>query len=166
MRAAILPCREIKAIWHIASPELLVAKCPPQVPTGIGSGWAATSSRGVRCFESFHRQSATARSSPTSPKGSTSGSRRTMMRNTESVHGPIPLMPARAFSHCCPVRTLARICSDLCRMVTQHRARRSERPRRANISNLVLSRAKGVVSIGYADFTRSASRQATLVEIC
>jgi len=107
-----------------------------------------------------------ARSRPTSPRGSTSGSRRTMMRNTESVHGPIPLISARALSQDWPCCTLTRISSDLCRIVTQHWARRSGRPiarRFATSGNLA---GDGVVTCGCADLTLSASRHATCVEIC
>lgn len=109
---------------------------------------------------------AMARSSPTSPRGSTLGSRRTIIRNTDSVHGPMPLMPAKASSHVCPCCTLARISSDLCRIVTQHWARRSGRPiaRRAATSGSL--DGWGVLMSGCANLSLSARRHATCVEIC
>ena len=88
------------------------------------------------------------------------------MRNTDSVQGPIPLMPARASSHGSPCCTLPRISSDLCRIAMQHSARRLGRPiaRRLAISGSVAG--DGVVICGCADLTRSARRHATRVEIC
>ena len=91
---------------------------------------------------------AMARSRPTSPEGNSSGSRRTMMRKTESVQGPIPLIPARAISHGCPCLTLARISSDLCRTVMQHWARRSGRPSARRLSRSGALVDDDVVSIG------------------
>ena len=109
---------------------------------------------------------ATARSSPMSPKGSTSGSRRTMMRNTESVQGPIPLIPSRASAHECPSCTLERISFDLCRTAIQHWARRSDRPNARRLFRSGTGVGDAVARVGYADRTLSARRHAARVEIC
>jgi hypothetical protein len=107
-----------------------------------------------------------ARSSPMSPRGSTSGSRRTMIRKTDSVQGPMPLIPSNASSHDRPSRTFARISSDLCRTVTQHCARRAGRPIARRLSNWGSTAGDGLVRCGYADVTLSARRHAIRVESC
>jgi len=109
---------------------------------------------------------AMARSRPTSPRGRTSGSRRTMMRKTESVQGPIPFMPAKASSQDWPCCTLSRSSPDLCRMVTQHCARRSGRPIARRLATSGSEAIDGVSISGCADLTSRAMRHATWVEIC
>jgi hypothetical protein len=107
-----------------------------------------------------------ARSSPTSPNGSTSSSRRTIIRNTESVRGLTPLISARATSLGCPSYTLARISSDLRKMATQHCALRSGRPIARRLATSGSFRGGGEVISGCANLTVSARRHATWVEIC
>ncbi len=88
------------------------------------------------------------------------------MRNTESVQGPMPLMPAKASSQACPCCTLVRISSDLCRIVTQHCARRSGRPIARRLSAEGSATGDGLVRCECAVLSLSARRQAICVVIC
>ena len=88
------------------------------------------------------------------------------MRNTETVHGPIPLIPVRACSHDCPCRTLERISSDRRTSSTQHSARRCERPTARRLRESGTLAGERAVRSGCAALARSASRHATDVETC
>jgi hypothetical protein len=151
--------------YSCRSAELPVAECSPQVPAGHRSEGAPSfpETLDVEALAIDVRDGAL---QSYVAKRKHIGFRRTMMRNTDMVQGPIPLMPVKASSHGWPCCTLARISSDLCRIVTQHWARRSGSPIARRLATFGRETGDGATMSGCADLTWRARRHATWVEIC